>query len=147
MAFRCLKNGPWSLLHPTTVKLRRRPASPPGAYLEWFKPFLDLPSVECLEGRNIHAIELQGQQSTDACEKSKVTKIVMKGCLINASAFSTILSRLEHLLHFSCTHSTTILVTCWLWVASHHKLWTVGSLNVSSVPCSSMQKIHFKLSN
>ena len=72
--------------------------------VEWFQPFLSLPSMRSIEGVNVQSLDRQQQPYTAASRDSKVTSITLNECLILAQAFSTVLSRLESLRKFTYTH-------------------------------------------
>ncbi len=72
--------------------------------VEWFQPFLNLPSMRSIEAVNVQSLHRQGQPYTAASRDSKITSITLNECLILAEAFSTVLSRLESLQNFTYTH-------------------------------------------
>ena len=84
------------------VKLHARNGATP--LVEWFQPFLDLPSMRSIEGWNVEGSERREQSYTTALRDSTVTSIVLKESLILAEPFSTVLSRLESLQKFTYTH-------------------------------------------
>ena len=86
----------------TNVKLHASHRAAP--LVEWFQLFLDLPSMRRIEGCNLFSLDGQEQSYTAATRNSKVTSMALKGCLILAQPFSTVLSRLEKLEMFTYTH-------------------------------------------
>ena len=72
--------------------------------LNWIHPFLDLPSVRIIEGQRMEVLHLQEPPSIDPPRISKVTSIMVNECSIRASAFSSILPRIECLRNFNYTH-------------------------------------------
>ena len=86
----------------TNVKLQASNGAMP--LVEWFQPFLNLPSMRSIEGLNVFGLDGQTQPYTAATRDSKVTSIALNRCLIHAGAFSTVLSRLESLQEFTYTH-------------------------------------------
>ena len=84
------------------VKLRARHGATP--LVEWFQPFLDLPSMRSIEGWNVEGSERREQSYTTASRNSKVTSIALKESLILAKPFSIVLSRLQNLQNFTYTH-------------------------------------------
>lgn len=84
------------------VKLYARQGPTP--LVEWFQPFLDLPSMRTIDGWNVEAVEWRGQSYTTASRNSTVNSIVLEDSLILAEHFSTMLSRLENLQNFTYTH-------------------------------------------
>lgn len=86
----------------TNVKLHASVGVAP--LMEWFRVFLNLPSMRSIEGRNVFSLDGQEQPHTAATRDSKVTSIALDRCLILAEPFSTVLSRLESLQKFTYTH-------------------------------------------
>ena len=76
----------------------------PTPLMEWFQPFLDLPSMRTIDGWRVEAVEWRGQSYTTASRNSTVTSIVLDDSLILAEHLSTLLSRLESLQNFTYTH-------------------------------------------
>ncbi len=86
----------------TNVKLHARDAAAP--LVEWFRLFLDFPSMRSIEGFNTFNLDGQEQPSTAATRDSKVTSVALNQCLVLADRFSPVLSRLESLQKFTYTH-------------------------------------------
>ena len=86
----------------TSVKLHARDGAAP--LVEWFRPFLNVPSMRNIEGLNVFSLDGHERPHTAATRDSKVTSITLNRSLILAEPFSTVLSRLESLQKFAYTH-------------------------------------------